>query len=49
MSEIDEGHQPAEVLEQPGGGRFAWPEIDRRAFLRRSALTGIAAGRWAPC
>ena len=44
MSEID---QAPEDLERPQGNGhtgFRWPEIDRRAFLRRSAMTGVAAG-----
>jgi simple sugar transport system substrate-binding protein len=34
------------TLEEPQEERrgFQWPEIDRRAFLRRTALTGVAAG-----
>ncbi len=44
MPETDEAHQAGEVLEQAEKGRFAWPEIDRRSFLRRTALTGVAAG-----
>ncbi len=44
MSENDKGYQSGDVVEQAGGSRFAWPEIDRRSFLRRTALTGVAAG-----
>jgi simple sugar transport system substrate-binding protein len=29
---------------QSPSSRISWPEIDRRAFLRRTALTGVAAG-----
>jgi len=31
-------------VEQSGGSHIAWPQIDRRSFLRRTALTGVAAG-----
>jgi simple sugar transport system substrate-binding protein len=41
MSETDEA---LEQLEQGEKSRFNWPEIDRRSFLRRTALTGVAAG-----
>jgi simple sugar transport system substrate-binding protein len=41
MSEIDQAPAAVEETER---GRFAWPEIDRRSFLRRTALTGVAAG-----
>jgi simple sugar transport system substrate-binding protein len=44
MSDTD---QAQEGLEQLGEGKrsgISWPEIDRRAFLRRTALTGVAAG-----
>jgi simple sugar transport system substrate-binding protein len=44
MSETDQAHEPLEHLEQTEERRFSWPEIDRRAFLRRTALTGAAAG-----
>jgi simple sugar transport system substrate-binding protein len=42
MSETDQAHEPLEQAVERGG--FKWPEIDRRAFLRRTALTGAAAG-----
>ena len=42
MSETDEVSQVP--LEQSEQSRFGWPEIDRRAFLRRTAMTGVAAG-----
>jgi simple sugar transport system substrate-binding protein len=42
MSDSDRGHESVEALAERGG--FAWPEIDRRSFLRRTALTGVAAG-----
>jgi simple sugar transport system substrate-binding protein len=45
MSETD---QVQDALDSPEAGeqgsRFSWPEIDRRSFLRRTALTGAAAG-----
>ena len=45
MSDTD---QAQEALDYPEaseqGSRFSWPEIDRRSFLRRTALTGAAAG-----
>ena len=44
MSDTDEAPVALEQLEQGEKSRFNWPEIDRRSFLRRSALTGIAAG-----
>jgi simple sugar transport system substrate-binding protein len=44
MSEIDHSQEAGEPLQQSEGSRFAWPEIDRRSFLRRTALTGVAAG-----
>jgi simple sugar transport system substrate-binding protein len=45
MSGIDHSRDAGERLRQfDGSGGFAWPEIDRRSFLRRTALTGVAAG-----
>ena len=44
MSEIDHSQDVGDSLRQSDGSRFAWPEIDRRSFLRRTALTGVAAG-----
>jgi simple sugar transport system substrate-binding protein len=44
MSEIDQAPEDLERLEGNGHTGFRWPEIDRRAFLRRSAMTGVAAG-----
>jgi simple sugar transport system substrate-binding protein len=44
MSEIDHPQDVGDSLRQSEGSRFAWPEIDRRSFLRRTALTGVAAG-----
>jgi len=44
MSDSDQGHEAVELLDyldQPETGR---PGFDRRAFLRRTALTGVAAG-----
>jgi len=44
MSDIDHPQDVGDSLRQSDGSRFAWPEIDRRSFLRRTALTGVAAG-----
>jgi simple sugar transport system substrate-binding protein len=44
MSEIDQAREAGEPMRQEEKTRFAWPEIDRRSFLRRTALTGVAAG-----
>src|ERR1035438_4827972 len=44
MSEIDHSQEVVGDLRQSDGSRFAWPEIDRRSFLRRTARTGVAAG-----
>ncbi|HEX5852912.1 MAG TPA: sugar ABC transporter substrate-binding protein [Solirubrobacteraceae bacterium] len=44
MSETDQRQTAGEPLPQSEESRFAWPEIDRRSFLRRTALSGIAAG-----
>jgi simple sugar transport system substrate-binding protein len=44
MSETDQADGGSEQLEQGERSRFNWPEIDRRSFLRRTALTGVAAG-----
>ncbi|HEY4996702.1 MAG TPA: sugar ABC transporter substrate-binding protein [Solirubrobacteraceae bacterium] len=43
MSDTDQalGAEGSARAERSG---FAWPEIDRRSFLRRTALTGVAAG-----
>src|SRR6476661_10473577 len=44
MSDTDQAHEAVEVLDyldRPEAGR---PGFDRRAFLRRTALTGVAAG-----
>src|SRR6476661_4744400 len=44
MSDTDQAHEAVEVLDyldRPEEGR---PGFDRRAFLRRTALTGVAAG-----
>jgi simple sugar transport system substrate-binding protein len=44
MSDNDQTPGVGGSLEQASESRFAWPEIDRRSFLRRTALTGVAAG-----
>jgi simple sugar transport system substrate-binding protein len=44
MSDNDQTPGVGGPLEQASESRFAWPEIDRRSFLRRTALTGVAAG-----
>jgi simple sugar transport system substrate-binding protein len=44
MSENDQAHEAPEHTEQGDKSRFSWPEIDRRSFLRRTAMTGVAAG-----
>ncbi len=41
MADTDQAHEAVEQLDQPDVGR---PGFDRRAFLRRSAMTGMAAG-----
>ena len=44
MSETDQAHEAVERLDHVERSRISWPEFDRRAFLRRTALTGVAAG-----
>ncbi len=44
MSETDLRQGAGEPLPQSGESGFAWPAIDRRSFLRRTALSGVAAG-----
>ena len=44
MSEDDRAYESREQLGEAKGAGIHWPEIDRRAFLRRTALTGVAAG-----
>jgi simple sugar transport system substrate-binding protein len=44
MSEADRAYESREQLGEKQGAGIHWPEIDRRAFLRRTALTGVAAG-----
>ena len=43
---MSDTEQTQHAIEQPEDqqSRFSWPEIDRRSFLRRTALTGVAAG-----
>jgi len=43
MSDTDQVHEATERLDYTDG-RIEHPGIDRRAFLRRTALTGVAAG-----
>ena len=44
MSDTDQAHQAVERLEHMERARDASPGFNRRAFLRRTALTGVAAG-----
>ncbi len=44
MSEADQTYESGEQSREGRGAGIRWPEIDRRAFLRRTALTGVAAG-----
>jgi simple sugar transport system substrate-binding protein len=44
MSDTDQVQVSREVSAGAERGGLAWPEIDRRSFLRRTALTGVAAG-----
>ena len=45
MSDTDQAHEAVERLElHATGRRLERPGFDRRAFLRRTALTGVAAG-----
>jgi len=44
MSDIDQAHDALERLEYLERGQTERPGFDRRAFLRRTALTGVAAG-----
>ncbi len=44
MSEIEHGNEGLEPQERAAGASKSWAEIDRRSFLRRTALTGVAAG-----
>jgi simple sugar transport system substrate-binding protein len=44
MSETDQAFEAVERLEHADRGNVDRPGFDRRAFLRRSALTGVAAG-----
>jgi len=43
MSVTDQSQENAEQQEAQQS-RLSWPEIDRRSFLRRTAMTGVAAG-----
>jgi simple sugar transport system substrate-binding protein len=44
MGEVDQVTQAVEHLEHADGPEALRPGFDRRAFLRRTALTGVAAG-----
>jgi simple sugar transport system substrate-binding protein len=44
MSDTDQVHEALEHLDVLDGAGTARPGFDRRAFLRRTALTGVAAG-----
>ncbi len=44
MPDTDQAHEPVEVLDYLDRPEKNWPGFDRRAFLRRTALTGVAAG-----
>jgi len=44
MSETEQTHESSEVLARAERSGFAWPEIDRRSFLRRTAISGAAVG-----
>ena len=44
MPETDQVHETTEWLEHSGASEVSPPGFNRRAFLRRTALTGIAAG-----
>jgi simple sugar transport system substrate-binding protein len=44
MSDTDQAHEAVERLEFAERGLVETPGFDRRAFLRRTALTGVAAG-----
>ena len=44
MSDTDQAHEAVERLEYFDGKETDRPGFDRRAFLRRTALTGVAAG-----
>ncbi len=44
MSETDQAHEVPERLYHDERSWINWPEFDRRAFLRRTALTGAGVG-----
>ena len=44
MAETDQAHEAVERLDHADQSEIGRPGFDRRAFLRRSALTGVAAG-----
>jgi simple sugar transport system substrate-binding protein len=44
MPDTDQAHEAVELLDSPDGPDTGRIGFDRRAFLRRTALTGVAAG-----
>jgi simple sugar transport system substrate-binding protein len=44
MTDTDQAHDAAELLDYTERSEVHRPGFDRRAFLRRTALTGVAAG-----
>jgi simple sugar transport system substrate-binding protein len=44
MSDTTESHQAGELIEPVGGAPVEKQGFDRRSFLRRTAVTGLAAG-----
>ena len=44
MSDTDQAHEAVERLAQSEHSEALRPGFDRRAFLRRTALTGVAVG-----
>ncbi len=44
MSDTDQAHEAVERLDHSDRGLLDTPGFDRRAFLRRTAMTGVAAG-----
>src|SRR5262249_49934779 len=48
MSDTDQAHEAVERLDYADRSETNRPGFDRRAFLRRTALTGVAAGSVSP-
>jgi simple sugar transport system substrate-binding protein len=44
MAQSDQAHGAVELLDHPDAAAIDSPGFDRRAFLRRTAMTGVAAG-----